>query len=206
MKVEEFCTVLGDIYERYIEEAHEPKKAARPVWVKWGALAACLCIVAAAAFAVFGRGDGQSRVITGLSSRSGQSVSTVYAVPEPGTYNCTAAVREARERYQGKDVAFLLGISIHSEEKLSAEERNAEYQRLADLGYRLIEVEKWSYQDDGEKVYQTMVAVILTEEELSNFAVSPDYGYFFYFLKNGDGSKIKMKDYDLITDFSTNRQ
>lgn len=51
MKKEVFCEVLGNINEIYVKEARETKPAGRAAgksaaWVKWGALASCLCLVA----------------------------------------------------------------------------------------------------------------------------------------------------------------
>lgn len=46
MKKEVFCEVLGNINEIYVKEARETKTAGKPAaWVKWGALASCLCLV-----------------------------------------------------------------------------------------------------------------------------------------------------------------
>lgn len=49
MKREKFCELLGEINENYVKEAETIKKAKKPVWVKWGAMAACLCLVVALA-------------------------------------------------------------------------------------------------------------------------------------------------------------
>ena len=46
MKREKFCELLGEINENYVKEAETIKKAKMPVWVKWSAMAACLCLVA----------------------------------------------------------------------------------------------------------------------------------------------------------------
>ena len=49
MKKEQLYEVLGDINENYINDAHKTaKKKIRAVWVKWAAMAACLCLVATA--------------------------------------------------------------------------------------------------------------------------------------------------------------
>ena len=50
MKREKFCELLGEINENYVKEAETIKKAKKPVWVKWGAMAACLCLVVVGAF------------------------------------------------------------------------------------------------------------------------------------------------------------
>ena len=48
MRKEDFAEVLGSINENYIQEADLMKKAQKPVWLKWGAMAACFCLLAAA--------------------------------------------------------------------------------------------------------------------------------------------------------------
>ena len=52
MRKEEFCEVIGDINEDYVRGAREYRKAKKPVWIKWGAMAACLCLVVVGAFVV----------------------------------------------------------------------------------------------------------------------------------------------------------
>ena len=47
MKKEEFCEVLGDINENYVKETRAVHKAKKPGWMKWGAMAACLCLLVA---------------------------------------------------------------------------------------------------------------------------------------------------------------
>lgn len=54
MRKEEFFEVLGELDDDIVKEAGSNRKehtVGRPVWVKWGALAACLCLAAAGAFA-----------------------------------------------------------------------------------------------------------------------------------------------------------
>jgi hypothetical protein len=47
MTSETLYEVLGDINDKHIGEAHRAAaKAKRPAWVKWGAVAACLCLAA----------------------------------------------------------------------------------------------------------------------------------------------------------------
>lgn len=45
MTNETLYKVLSDINEKYVKEAREYHKAKKPVWLKWGAMAACLCLV-----------------------------------------------------------------------------------------------------------------------------------------------------------------
>lgn len=45
MTKEMLYEILEDVDEKYVEEARVPQKKKRPLWVKWGVLAACLCLV-----------------------------------------------------------------------------------------------------------------------------------------------------------------
>ena len=50
MTNEKLYEVLGDINEKQVKEAREYRKAKKPVWLKWGVMAACLCLVVVGAF------------------------------------------------------------------------------------------------------------------------------------------------------------
>lgn len=51
MKKEQLYEALGEINENYINDANQTvKKKTRAVWVKWVAMAACLCLVVSGAF------------------------------------------------------------------------------------------------------------------------------------------------------------
>lgn len=50
MTNEKLYEVLGDINEKHINEARADHKAKKPSWMKWGTMAACLCLIVAGAF------------------------------------------------------------------------------------------------------------------------------------------------------------
>ena len=53
MTNEKLYEVLGDINEKYVSKARVYQKAKKPIWVKWGAIVACLCLmIPLTAFAV----------------------------------------------------------------------------------------------------------------------------------------------------------
>jgi hypothetical protein len=52
MKKEEFAEVLGDLNEKYIKEARTQQRPRKTTWFKWGAIAACLCIVLAGVISI----------------------------------------------------------------------------------------------------------------------------------------------------------
>lgn len=45
MKKEEFAEILGDINEKQVADARAGHTGKKNVWLKWGAAAACLCLV-----------------------------------------------------------------------------------------------------------------------------------------------------------------
>jgi hypothetical protein len=51
MNSKKFSEAMGELDSKYVDEAiNYKKKAKKPSWVKWGAIAACICIVAVATF------------------------------------------------------------------------------------------------------------------------------------------------------------
>ena len=45
MRKEEFAEIFGDINEKYIMDAKRKDKGKKPMGIKWGIIAACLCII-----------------------------------------------------------------------------------------------------------------------------------------------------------------
>lgn len=45
MKEQRLLKAMGKVDEKYIEEASPVQQTKRPGWLKWGAIAACLCLV-----------------------------------------------------------------------------------------------------------------------------------------------------------------
>lgn len=50
MKSNELLEVIGEAQDAYILDANSPHKKTRPVWEKWAAMAACLCLIVAGAW------------------------------------------------------------------------------------------------------------------------------------------------------------
>lgn len=201
MNSKKFTEAMSEINNKYVSEAISCKKRTKKaLWIKWGAVAACIVLIIGGTFILRQTHDG-TEVISFYDSNSDGS----YAAPSNGQIMYEVAVREARDRYSGKDVTFLLAFNLFENEKtISSEKEEEEYQRLISDGYKLYLAECWTYQGKGEKKYYTEVVGCFTEEELANFKSNPDYGYFFYFAKNGDSSPISVNQDDLITEYTTN--
>jgi hypothetical protein len=63
MRKEDFVEVLGDINENYVKEAETVKKSRKPAWMKWGAAAACLCLVVVGAVYLLAPGSSGKPVL-----------------------------------------------------------------------------------------------------------------------------------------------
>lgn len=68
MRKNRISETMQNINQKYVDEANAytgvTKVARRPVWMKWGAVAACLCLVIAAAFAVPALFGGSEKIAT----------------------------------------------------------------------------------------------------------------------------------------------
>ena len=61
MTNKKFYEVLGDVSEKHITKAREYRKTNRPAWLKWGAAAACLCLLIGLAVPVLTPNGGPSQ-------------------------------------------------------------------------------------------------------------------------------------------------
>lgn len=201
MSIPRIAKAMDYIDDDLVSGAVEYKRTKKKnSWMKWAAIAACLLLVIGGVFMRPSTHDGR-RVISEYRSNSSGS----YTTPSPGEVKCTSEVREAREKYRGKDVTFLLAFDMFKDDgRLSDEERIEEYQRLISLGYELYAAECWTYRAKNEKEYYTVVVGYFTESDLSLFRSNPEYGYMFDFVTNGDGTGISVDEQDIITDFPTN--
>lgn len=122
-----------------------------------------------------------------------QAAETVcYPAPEDGEWLCADDVQEMAER--NPDARFLVTFRLfrNSEEITDFEDEaySGEWERLSALGYdcRRLPVET----ESGTSWH---ICVLLTAEQLNQFAAPEDYGYFFQFLPdNADGTETSWDD------------
>lgn len=87
MKKEDFCEVFGDINENYIQEARANRRVRKTLWLKRGALAACLCLIVVTSF-----------VVPRLSDYAGHDKSpSSNIVTAPGVLTLTASAASLDE-------------------------------------------------------------------------------------------------------------
>jgi len=84
MKKEELFNIIGEVDEQKVAAAGMAmnKKKSRPVWVKWGAMAACLCLVVGLAIPMLNNDYSDQNPHSGLDSVKIPVYNVVeYAVP-----------------------------------------------------------------------------------------------------------------------------
>lgn len=220
-----FSDAISQLDDKYYAEAAAYTRKKR-AWGRWAALAACLCLVAGVGVlrpwekpdntpaalespppTVSTEPQNTARptaeadtVVRGYESEAEVS----YRAPSPGEIRWTIEVQDALDAYAGQDAAFLLTFDLFQADgggvtEATDDMRQAEYARLAALGYALYETPRWTYGGAGEKVWQSVVVGYFTAEELAAFAGNPDYGYMFRFAENGDGSGVYPAEEDRIS-------
>lgn len=206
MNIEILLDMIGQIDEKYIEEAAPRTKIIKKYWMKWAALAACLGLAAAGIFVAATQDSGnnfitQGQIIYGHSN--GQiSTGSYVAPPADGTILFFVDVKSALEEYDEKKMTYFLAVDIFSDTAMispDSTEMQIELQRLLNLGYKIGTAERWTYYGDGDKVYQTYIAGYFTAEELKNFAANEKYGYAFQFARNGDGSPVLPEEFAIYS-------
>ena len=204
MKKEQFSDMMNNIDDELIVNAKATNKAKRKIsWKSISAIAACLCLVLTAIICItMMNTDG--KIIANY--KTGEMVDAQYPIPVAGECIFFYEVEQARKEYAGKEVQFLVSFKIYNgNDVLEGEELEAEYQRLADLGYKLYHVEDhWTYRAGGVKEYIPIVVGLFTEEQFTNFEANEMYGYTFCFETNGDGSAITVDEENAIAKFNTN--
>lgn len=88
MRKEEFAEILGEINERYIKEASVEKneKAKKPIRLKWGMVAACLCLVIGLVIPVL-NGDHADQGYHGGLDRVNTPIYHVVEYTAPASYD-----------------------------------------------------------------------------------------------------------------------
>lgn len=199
------------IRDALIEEA-AAVPAKRHTWRRWVAAAACVCLVLAGVTAALWSSAEHDLVQTApdtvLESPAASVIASYDKAPEPGEFFCHLDLKAALEAYAGQDVRFFVGIdlfSVASTLDTGGDAVETELERLRGLGLNVGYAQAWEYQGtEGEHVTYTYVAGCLTAEELQNFPASPDYGYAFRFVHNGDGSALAAEQQNIVTDYPTN--
>lgn len=200
MNPAEFCTVLGDINEKYVAQAHAPRRAGGRTTLRWLAAAACLCLALGVGFwAAKNLKTTPAPIITHYESDDFGS-QYQFLPPAAGETRFYAGVENALKQYAGRQAKYLLTMDVFQDgEMLYVGDLGGEFRRLGALGYdlRIAAVEE---QDGDVIIVHHIVAGLFTEEQLRNFDADPRYGYAFGFPASPDGTALSPTDFGFDTD------
>ena len=203
-KCERIFEAIGNADEELLEhcDLKKRKNIWNSLWVKWAAVAACMCLLAVGGLTFRNLLIKESRPIIISSAPSGLT-SGIYAAPENGETIFHTGVQAALDENGQKDILYFVAIDLFQNKTPLAPESDTakeELKRLTDCGYKVGYATAWTYQDEWEKVELSYLAGYFTKEQLENFLTSPQFGYAFSFATNGDGSPVDAEQ-SLATEF-----
>lgn len=172
---------------------------------KWIAVAACLCVAVLGSFLIFR--SPKADPVTDMAAETPAPAESVtiydgrsetfeaeacYVAPENGMIVRTYGVGEVLKTADENDLLFVKieiwqdGIPLEHD----SEEFLAEAERLASLGYEVGWYNAWTYNLSAEKVDDLFLYGIFRTPELRDFPENDNFGYFFSFPTNGDGTPV----------------
>jgi hypothetical protein len=101
------------------------------------------------------------------------------AQKEAKTLDATKNCKDALEKYN-KEVIPMLNTAKSSREK-------TELERLKKAGYDVFFMNTWEYKSDSEKKYTSILAGLLSSDQINDFSADTQCGYFIDWVYNGDG-------------------
>ena len=225
MRKEELFNIIGEVDEQKVAAAGmamNTKKKSRPAWVKWGAMAACLCLVVVGAF--MGHNNDFGKMACGHTNHSITVTQNgvYFAETDSGVYFYNVANEETTEvaKFNGTFCKTTSGIYLlnNSSGELYIVE-NAEITNVGTLDYNspdyikdlhsidLIDIQDnvayWTsvYQDKNTNdIYKAVFATNLTTSEKSElltlYGSNPFKGGIvagnLYFLNRVENNKIEL--------------
>lgn len=185
------------------EMLHEAVTYRPTPYRKWIAVAACLCVVALGAFFVLR--SPKAAPVTEAEMPAPAAPATIYdgrtetfeaeacyVTPENGMIVKTVGVGQVLET-AGENDRLFVRIQIWQDGRPldpDSEEFLAEAKRLASLGYEVGWYNAWTYDLDANKVDDPFLYGIFFTPELRDFPENENFGYFFCFPTNGDGTPV----------------
>lgn len=99
MNAEQILDALGKVNETYVEEAVSgARKKKSPVWLRWGAAAACLCLCAVGILQLWNPGMGKDSQISSLAVEDGN---LYYSVCSKGGYYWNENMKKPKRLLKG---------------------------------------------------------------------------------------------------------
>ncbi|CCZ61930.1 hypothetical protein [Hungatella hathewayi] len=193
-KSERIFEAVGNADEELLErcEAHKGKHTRHTRWVKWGASAACVCLLAVGGITFKNSLTGGSNP-TIISSDTSGMASGIYAAPENGETIFQTGIQSALDEGNKDNTLYFVAIDLFQDKtplNPGSDAAQTELKRLEGYGYKVGYATAWTYQGNWEKVDLHYLAGYFTKEQLEDFEASPSFGYSFSFATNGDGTPV----------------
>lgn len=196
-KSERIFEAIGNTDEELLEccEAYKGKHTRHTLWIKWGAAAACVCLLAAGGLTFKNSltGGGSPTIISSGASGLGAGI---YAAPENGETIFQTGVRSALDEGNKHNTLYFVAIDLFQDKTPldpGSDAAQTERKRLEGCGYKVGYATAWTYEGDWEKVDLHYLAGYFTKEQLEDFEASPLFGYSFSFATNGDGTPVDVE-------------
>ena len=90
MNAKKFSDAMSELDTKYVDEAlNYKKKAKKPIWVKWGTMAACLCLVVTALLAVNAYASSNNEALLEIDTipPDGLTMTIVDAAPDDAEFH-----------------------------------------------------------------------------------------------------------------------
>lgn len=204
-KTEQLLRAVDSLDDEMIHEAvtYRPKK--RLLWLP---VAACLCVAAFGAFFAFRSPKAApaavaemaaempapddmypAGILDGRSEAVGEEA--CYVTPENGMIVKTVGINQILENADENTLLFVKIDIWQNGSPLDpdSEEFCAEAERLDQI-YDVGRYNAWTYDLSAEKVDDPFLYGILSAPQLRDFPENENFGYFFSFPTNGDGSPV----------------
>ena len=185
MNGERLSRCIGEVHDKYLDESESYRRKNKPVWVKWCAAAACLCLITAAVL--------QLRTSAPPPDGGLQISPPDYAAVDDHAIYIPAI--ELPEKADGIELDMIALIvyrgSIYTQAEWYYDEEAAAVQSLVGdyLGYAAGNIDEWSAQDE----YSTEFASNLSGEVYSVNGYSTDFRICMaQNQEDGDGNSTQL--------------
>ncbi len=123
-------------------------------------------------------------------------VAPAMQMPSNGKVLYSSDIQQALQAYQDQQVQFLVAVDLFQDGASvpsDSQQVQDELKRLQAQGYSIGYANHWTYDATNKQTWQPFIAAYLTAAELEQFKASPNYGYYFQFATNGDGSPVSAE-------------
>ena len=169
MNTKKFSDAMSEIDGRYVDEAlNYKKKVKKPVWIKWGAMAACLCLMLVAGVTSLQRGSSTipdpekvqvPNPIIEAATLEEMERYLDFDVPVLDKEITYADGSEFRIRYGSGDISGIFGSTLEGSKEING--IKVEYYKYKEITYAIWEQSGFTfsyvYTNDGDTDVEALI-------------------------------------------------